>query len=543
MTRSKKLLALALVLMVALFSFAACGGGDDKKADEGAKNDEQAKDGEKKEDENKEASNDPAAGPAVDSDTVVIATADETPSLTTAGHNAVAGDYVNRLTHNGLFAIDKELNAVPDLVKEYKLEKDDKGEESIWVMTLHEGIKFHDGTDLTSDDVIASLDAAQKSPEVATYTKSVIKMEKVDDLTFKLFTDGPSSSLLYDLAHHGNFILPSEKIESGHDFNTDPIGAGPYKFVSWTEGTELRFEAFDDYFDKERAPKIKNIIWKIIPEGSSRTIALEANEIDYIIELDSTSIDTIKNNPNLALIDVPSISHSWLTVNNEVKPFDDLNVRKALNAAINRDDVITVALNGAGVPAQSQTPMGMLGETSEGFDSYDLEKAKDYLKAWGGDASSIELEMICSNDTKRRAAEVIQANLAEIGIDAKIVSMDLATYLSETAAGNFTGFIGGYSTNNMMSFLKGVYLSENIGSSNKTRTNNPELDALITKSTKTVDQAEREKVLQDATKLLNKECYQMPLWQDSMLSAHKANLKNTFVATAGNFYAQEWSWE
>lgn len=483
------------------------------------------------------------AGPAIDKDTVVIATADETPSLSAAGHNAVAGDYVNKLTYNGLFRLDNDLNPIPDLVESYVVEKDENGEDSIWVMTLHDGIKFHDNTELTSDDVVATLFDVKEKPEVRTYTNSVVNVEKVDDLTFKIFTDGASSALLYDLCHHGNYIRPKELIESGNDFNANPIGSGPYKFVEWTRGEQITFEAFEDYFDKDRAPSIKNIVWKIIPEGASRTIALESGEIDYIIELDSTSLSSLKENPNVNVLEVSSVSHSWLTVNNEVEPFDDINVRKALCSAINRVDVITVALNNAGIPATGQTPEGLLGFTPEGFDNYDLEAAKDYMAKWGGDPSTIKLEIICSNDTKRRAAEVIQANLKELGIETTLATMDLATYLSETAAGNFTGFIGGYTTNDMVSFLKGVYHSENINASNKTRTNNPELDALIEEASRTVDQEARQAILEEASKILNAEAYQMPLYQSYRVSAHKANLENTFITAGGSFRVTEWRWK
>lgn len=483
------------------------------------------------------------AGPAVDKDTIVIATADETPSLSSSGHNAVAGDYVNQLTYNGLFRLNRELNPVPDLVKEYTVEKDEKGEDSIWVMTLNEGIKFHDGSIVTSDDVIASLEAAKTHPEVRTYTTSSVKFEKVDDLTFKIFTDGASSALLYDLSHHGNYILPKALIESGNDFNTNPIGTGAYKFVEWTRGEQLKFTAHEDYFNPERAAKIKNIVWKIIPEGSSRTIALESGEIDYIIELDSTSIDSLKSNSSVAVMEIPSVSHNWLTINNEKAPFDNVHVRKALSSAINRDDIITVALNGAGIPTKGQTPEGLLGFSAEGFDNYDLEAAKAHMAEWGGDPSTIVLDIICSNDTKRRAAEVVQANLKEIGINVTLSSMDLATYLSETAAGNFTGFIGGFTANDMVGFIKGVFHSDNINASNKTRTKNPELDALIMKSAKTVDQEARRLVLEDASKLLNKECYQVPIYQNYQISAHKANLDNTFISAGGMFRVEEWSWK
>ncbi|GAB6110018.1 ABC transporter substrate-binding protein [Fusibacter bizertensis] len=538
MFRTKKSLFIILVILTLAVSIIGCSSTD--KTDP---SNTQATNSEGSNNNGTTPSDNVKAGPAIDKDTVVIATADETPSLSATGHNAVAGDYVNQLIYNGLFRLDDELNPIPDLVKDYTIEADENGEKSIWVMTLKEGVKFHDGTVLTSDDVVASILNAQTEPEVRSYTTSVVKIEKVDDLTFKIYTDGASSALLYDLSHHGNMIRPKALIDAGNDFNANPIGTGAYKFVSWTRGEELRFTANEEYFDPDRAPKIKNIVWKIIPEGSSRTIALESGEIDYIIELDSTSLDSLKANPDVSVLEVPSVSHNWLTVNNEKAPFDNIDVRKALCSAINRDDVITVALNGAGVPATGQTPEGLLGFSSEGFDNYDLEAAKAHMAAWGGDPATIKLDIICSNDTKRRAGEVIQANLKEIGIEATLSSMDLATYLSETAAGNFTGFIGGYTTNDMVSFLKGVYLSDNINASNKTRTNNPVIDDLIDKASKEVDQEKRRVILEEASKILNNEAYQMPLYQNYLISAHKANLQNTLITAGGSFRVQEWSWK
>ncbi len=538
----KKLLSLSFALLLVLTLAVGCGDnkqgndGDTKKGDDKQQEQTSGNDG----DSNSDGA---VGGPAIDKDTVVIATFSETPSLSSYGHGAVAGEYLNKLTYNSLFKLDRELNPQPDLVEEYSVAKDDKGEETIWTMKIYEGIKFHDGSVMTADDVVASLENAKVSPDVSAFAQSIATVEKVDELTVKITTDGPSAKLLYDLAHHGTNIIPKALLEAKHDFNQKPIGSGPYKFVEWKRGDQIVFEAFDDYFDKDNAAKIKNVIWKTIPEGNSRTIALESGEIDYIIELDSATVQNIQDNPAITIIEVPGISHNWLTVNNEVKPFDDVKVRKAISKAINRQDVLTVAIDGHGIPAESQTPTGMLGEYTEGFDGYDLEGAKALMKEWGGDPASIKLEVICSNDMKKRAAEVIQANLQEIGINMTIVSMDLSTYLSETAAGNFTGFIGGYSSSEMMSFLQGVYLSSNINASNKTRTAEPELDALIMKASKTVDPAEREKVLQEAGKFLNENCYQMPLFQDNYLEAHKSGLKNTFVGPSGTFFVNEWSWE
>ena len=189
---------------------------------------------------------------AATKDTLVIATANETPSMTTNLHNATAGDYMNKMTHNGLFLLDENMEVQPDLVESYETVSDTE-----WVFKLRQGVKFHNGAEMKAVDVKASLEQAKESQEVAQYGRSYVSIEIVDDYTIKIITDGPQASLLNDLTSHGNFILPADLIESGHDFNKEPIGTGPYKFVEWNKGESVVFEAFEDYFKGE--PAIKNV--------------------------------------------------------------------------------------------------------------------------------------------------------------------------------------------------------------------------------------------------------------------------------------------
>lgn len=479
---------------------------------------------------------------AVDKDTVVICTADETPSVTSFGHNAVAGDYVNTLTYNGLMTLDKSLAPVCDLAESYETTEQADGS-MLWTFKLKQGVKFHDGTEMHAEDVVASLNNAKTCPDVAQYASKYDNVTAVDEYTVTMTTAGPSAALLYDLAHHGNYIVPKALLENGNDFNSNPIGTGPYKFVEWKISEQLSFTANEDYFDKENAPKIKNVIWKIIPEGSARTIALESHEVDYIIELDSNDAVNVEANEDLSLLNVDSVSHNWLCINNEVAPFDNQLVRKAMNCAINKEDVVTVALNGYGIVAPGQTPKGQLGFDGTDYDMYDVELAKQYAEQSGVDLNGVKFSVICSNDTKRRAGTVIQENLKTVlGMEVELESMDLATYLSETAAGHFEGFIGGYTSNDMMSFLVGVYHSSNIGASNKTRTNDPHLDELIDKACATVDNAEREQVLMETSRYLNGLCCQIPLYQDSTLSACNKYLQNMYITGGGTFWVNTWNW-
>ena len=131
------------------------------------------------------------------------------------------------------------------------------------------------------------------------------------------------------------------------------------------------------------APKIKNMTWKIIPEGSSRTIALEAGEVDFVVEVEAMDGDRLKENSDLTVIEYNSTNVTWLMLNNEKPGLDNEAVRHAINTAIDKESVVTVAYNGMATPALSQMPMNFEGATEENADTYDVEKAKEWLDKSG----------------------------------------------------------------------------------------------------------------------------------------------------------------
>ena len=439
-------------------------------------------------------------------DSIVIATANETPSLHPYAHNSIAGTYMNDLTYSTLFRTDANLQPEPNLVETYE-----NLDDTTWQFTLKQGVQFHDGSVLTAEDVKASIEWAKTFSEINMYNNSVESVEVVDESTFLIHTPTPSATLLYDLCHHGNAILSKKMIDEGNDFNENPVGTGPYKLVEWKHGDQVEFEAFEDYF--MGAPAIQHMTWKIIPEGSSRTIALEAGEVDFVVEVEGMDADRLKENPDMELIQYEATSELWLMMNNEKPQFQNQNVRHAINSAINKEDLVTVAYNGLATPAISQCPMNFAGATEENADVYDVAKAQEYLEQSGVDPSTITFSIISSDDQKKRAAEVIQANLKEIGIEVTIESMDLATYLSSTAEGDYEASIGGYNSSNLLNYVVGVFHSESINASNKTRLNDPEVDALIDQASVTLDEEERVAILEQLCLRLNEICSQAPLCQ------------------------------
>ena len=470
-------------------------------------------------------------------DTLVVAAPDESANLSTTGHDALQTAYLNVLSYNGLMKLDYNMNPVPDLAESYEVSEDG----NTWTFKLREGVKFHNGTEMTAEDVVASMIAAQSEPNVANFTKDYTAVEATDKYVVTITTDGYNSNLLYSLANHANFVLPKALLESGHDFNSEPCGTGAFKFVKWNHGDSIEYEANEDYYGG--APAFKKLIWRFIPEGTTRSLELEGGGVDFVIDVDAANMAGIEANDALKMIVVDSISLQFLNLNDTKGYLSDINVRKAINCAVNKQAVVQIAENGHAMVAYAQAPIGFSGATDAGCDTeYNVDKAKEYLAAWGGNPADIEISIICSNDAKVRAAQVIQSNLSDIGINAEIERMDLATYLDVTAAGDHTAFIGGYTASSMIQYLMLNFHSTAIGAANKSRLNMPEVDALIEKASAARTTEEMTAILTEVNTLINEQCPQVSLYQNQKLYASKAGVENVNVLPNGYFYVSEWTW-
>lgn len=470
-------------------------------------------------------------------DSLIIATQNEPPSLTTCDHDSVSSVFMNLLTYNGLMRITQDtLKAVPDLAESYTVENDVD-----WYFKLKKDVLFHDGSKLTSADVVASLEWAKTFPASSNYTKNIAKVEAIDEYTVKITTDGPYAGLLYDLGYHFNFIVPKALIDSGNDFNKNPIGTGPYKFKSWSRGDSITFVKNDNYFDKEKMPTITNLTWQIIPESTSRTIALEAGEVDFVYEVGTTDITRLQENKDIELAKVTSVVNWFLGINEDVAPYNDVNLRKAINSAIDRDAIVSAALDGYGVPNISAVPQGLLGATEENAEGFDLEKAKKYLAAWGGDVSTLKLPIVCSNETKVKVATIIQSNLEKIGIKVEVVTTDLATYLDLYAKGDYVSAIISWSPSNVLTYTQRFHSRRRV--SNPGSLNSPEVDALVVKAETTIDDAARLEYIHKIIAEVNNLCPQPSLYQDVIYRAYSAKLGGVVPSATGYVNFNEVFWK
>lgn len=313
-------------------------------------------------------SNDPGT---TEKDTLNVALTEEPDYLSTCDTDSLMCAQMNLLTYNGLTRIDmKTLQPELDLAESYSQDSDTE-----WTFVLKQGVTFHNGDTLTAEDVKASIEYAKSYDRTSTYTSAISEVQVVDDNTVKIITSVPAPNLLFDLGYHFNCILPHSLIESGNDFNANPVGTGPYKFVSWDKGNALKFEANEAYFDAERTPSIKNLVFSIIPEGTTRTMALESGDVDFIYSVSSTDIDRLKAEDGIDMEEVVSVENFFLYLNSVNGPFVDSNLRLAVAYAINREDIVAGALNGYGEPSYSCVPMGYAESVDTNAYSYDLDKA------------------------------------------------------------------------------------------------------------------------------------------------------------------------
>ncbi|MBQ9924566.1 MAG: ABC transporter substrate-binding protein, partial [Clostridia bacterium] len=316
MKKLAKLFSLLLVFAMAFSLLAACGGGDEEVVENEGTQTETKDEGKKEESTSGgvQSQNKP-------NNHVVVATANEPPTMAPHQHSAVAGGYMNILTHNAFMKSNFEtLEPAPGIVKSWENVSDKE-----WKFTIEEGVKFHDGSDLTTEDMIASMEYARsQSAYTQSYTEFWEKVEAVDDYTFVVTTKDVYAKTVYDIASH--YVLPSELIAKGEEAIAEtPIGTGPYKFVKWNLGDSVEFEAFDEYW--EGKPAIDTLTYRIIPEGSSRTIALEAGEIDFIVEVENNDLVRLEETEGLKVINQTGTSFNFLVLNNERAPFDNQDFR------------------------------------------------------------------------------------------------------------------------------------------------------------------------------------------------------------------------
>lgn len=493
------------------------------------------------------------------SDTFVIALGDNVRTIDPIGSPSVdaASERVRTLIFNSLVKKNEKFDYTGELAID-PIKRSDDG--MSYTFTLRDGVKFHDGKALTSEDVKYTLDLVFKSDfaksasfyegtgaDKHSYIKSV---EAPDAKTVVVTLIKPWVGLLSNLVPVA--IIPKDSYESQ---KTHPLGSGPFKFIRYDNAQQVcDVEAFNEYW--EGPPKLPAVRVRVISDMNALQAELQAGRVDIAPMPTSLSPDAVKRleqDPNLQVKAFPGSNVVLLTLNTASPPLDNVKVRQAIAYAVDRDSLIKNLLLGFGKIAHSIIPEESWSYSSGQTYSFDPGKAKQLLDEAGfrdpdGDGPKMRFngkpivyKLSGSSIAGRQYAGVIQNYLKEVGIPVEIQTPEQNTLFDELRRGNFqmayTQWVGG---NQDPIFYKDLFATSEIPtqtrpSRNRSRYSNAELDKLLDEAVNTFDRQRGLELYVQIQDIVSREVPIFPLWYQSNIVIARKNVQNIQVNASGDW--------
>ena len=411
-------------------------------------------------------------------------------------------------------------------------------------MHLRDDVYFNDGekTPMTADDVKFTLDmAVGEGSKVAGNLAGFVSCSVVDEHTVEIEIESYNNEFVYSLASVPLSIQSKKAWESGMD---EPwfIGTGPYRFVKWEEGVVCRLEKVEDYWgndlpaDDIYAQGVSDAIeFRPYLEASSRVIALQNGEIDVCIDPPMNELQYLEEDKNVTVYEQTGTRLFYFAFNTEKAPWDNQTLRQAVACAINRDDVLTVAVDGKGTLQKTILNRGLWGfyDDMEGF-NYDLDRAKELMAEAGYPDGGIETTLTYSTSgAYANIATVIQDNLSKIGITVTLNPMEDATLKQTCVEGNQELYLWRWNEDSKVDFVyRDLYYTGS--TSNYHHYSDAHADELIDKVATEKDQDVRMAAGIELQEYLVNACPQVPLYIANLVIAYNSNLQGQYFYGGGN---------
>ncbi|GAU79480.1 ABC transporter substrate-binding protein [Fusibacter sp. 3D3] len=434
----------------------------------------------------------------------------------------------------GLVKSDSEGKLIPAVSSEYKV-----SEEGLkYTFTLREGIKFHNGKEVTIEDVAYSYKRIKGDvrEDIVSAAFENVEIDVIDDKTIEFTLKEVNSGFIINLT---KAVIPSDMGEEEH--NKHPIGTGPYKFVEYIPSQKVVLEKFDAYWI-EGVPKIKNVEFRIFADNSTALMSLLAGEVDMYPRLGTENIEMLTD--DFYYIQGKQNMVQLMSMNNKVKPLNDVNVRKAINYAIDVDMIIKAVADGKGTKLGSNMSPAMAYYYQEGLENtynIDIEKAKALLKAAGYENGfDITIKVPSNYEFHVNTAEVIAEQLKAVNINVTIEAIEWSVWLEEVYAGRdyemtIIGLTGKLDPHNILVRYESQYDRNFMNYSNEA------YDKLIAEALTETDEDKRAFLYKEAQKILTEEVPAVYIMDPDFIVALKHNLKGyklypIYVQDLSNLY-------
>jgi peptide/nickel transport system substrate-binding protein len=402
----------------------------------------------------------------------------------------------------------------------------------IWTFTIREGVKFHDGSTLTADDVIAS---------ATLFYELDAEVEKIDSYTIRFTLPEPHAGFLNKLADSMYTIAPAESTveykalkEAGMLNDYVPVGTGPFKFSHWEQGKEIILESFADYW--QGPPKLEKIIYSIIPENEARLMALENGKVDVIDVINPSYLPRIKKNPDLKIESILGMNVCFVAINTTQKPLDNVKVRKALNLAVNKKGIVKKFYQeDYGIPTNRVlSPAFWKSDVSPKPGDYRPEEAKKLLID-SGLKKGFSLSLLCIPAARpylpdpKGVANELRKQFSEIGVALNIIiPPSYSEYDFIIREGNYDLSLAGWTDvtgdpdYTLRSLLSGAEALHN-----ESRWSNKEFDKKLQQARELSidDDKGKHKLYNEAEKIFQKEAPWIPLVHTKIMIIYNRKVK------------------
>ncbi len=346
------------------------------------------------------------------------------------------------LLYNKLVRHNENLEIVPDLAEDIEIPNN-----VTYIFNLRKGVKFHNGQEMTADDVVFSLnrilDTKTASPG-RSYLTTVTKIEKLSAYSVKVTLEAPLASFLEGLASNNCAIVSKAAVEQYGNLQKNVVGTGPFMLKEWTPDNSMTLVKNPDYFEKG-APYLDKIIFRIIPEQASLLAGVKSGTLDMATINDGSTIMLAKRDSNLVVMQKPGVNVRTFGFNVTHKPFDDERVRQAISLAIDRSEVVAVAEFGMGMasgPIPVAATQWALPLSKIPYSTPDYAKAKALL-AQAGFPNGFTFKIVTANSYEGglSVAQVIQNQLKKIGVTAELEVVEWGIYIDRWVKRTFDAMV------------------------------------------------------------------------------------------------------
>jgi peptide/nickel transport system substrate-binding protein len=399
-----------------------------------------------------------------------------------------------------------------------------------WTFTLRDHVRFHDGSRLDADAVVANLDDLRARGLFAG------RAERVGPLVVALTLDRPNAALLATLSQPFFSMQSPRELAAG---SNRPVGTGPFRHVPGGHA-EVRLAAAAGHWGGPT--RLQHVVFRRLHDEDALVRALLAGEVDATSAVGQEQVGRLHGRPDVVVESQIGLNLAFLSIDNERPPYSDPRVRRALARAIDREGLVDGLLGGHGEPARNPLPPQLWGYTSRTRElSLDRPAARRLLAEAGFPAGFDTTLMVTGTPrpylpAPRRLAERIRADLAEIGVRATLQdTSSWSEYVGRATRGEYDLAVLGWQadTSDPNDFLSALLASESIGSTNRSRYRSEAMDALLKQGRRGSDPGERAGVYHEAQALFQRDMPFVPLYHVSTFTAYRKVVQGLVTGATG----------